>query len=203
MRTTKSYHTPADTGRAGLPADRPRAGGRHTAGFTLIELMVVMCIMGIIMAIGVPFAYRVLHKETLGQTVSDVIEVCSHARARAILQSHMTEVLFNVRERTLSVSGGGASSVAESGAAVAATGQVPAGSGLSTRIPGDIQIDMLDVNLTEYKDSELVVPIRFFPNGTCDEFTLILHGDKGQYRKISLEYTTGLADVESDYTKFK
>ncbi len=172
------------------------------AGFTLIELMVVVCIMGVVMAIGVPFAYHLVHKETIGQTVSDVVEVCSHARARAILQGQMTEVLFNVKERQLQVSGGSASAT-ESGAAVAAVGTVSSGSGLSAHIPDDIQIDMVDLNLMEYKDSQMVVPIRFFPNGTCDEFTLILHGDKGQYRKISLEYTTGLADVESDYTKFK
>jgi len=179
-----------------------RRVAKSRAGFTLIELMVVVGIMAMIMAIGVPFAYKILHKESMGQTVSDVMEVCSHARARAILQGQMREVLFNVKERQLQVSGG-ASSATESGAAVAAVGTVAGGAGLSAHIPADIQIEMVDVNLTEYKDSEMIVPIRFFPNGTCDEFTLILHDDKGQYRKIALEYTTGLADVESDYTKFR
>jgi type II secretion system protein H len=172
------------------------------AGFTLIELMVVVCIMGLIMGITIPFAYKALHKESISQTVTDIQTVCSHARARAILRGQMTEVLFNVKERQMQVSGGETSAV-ESGAAVAATGSVASESGLSAHIPDDILIEMVDLNLTEYKDSEMTVPIRFFPNGTCDEFTLILHGDKGQYRKISLEYTTGLADVESDYTKFK
>ncbi len=42
--------------------------------------------------------------------------------------------------------------------------------------------------------------VRFFPNGTSDEMTLIMHsGD--QYRKITLEVTTGLASVEVDAMK--
>ena len=53
---------------------------------------------------------------------------------------------------------------------------------------------MLDVNLVEYKDAD-EARVRFFPNGTSDEMTLILHsGD--QYREIALEVTTGLASME-------
>jgi hypothetical protein len=38
--------------------------------------------------------------------------------------------------------------------------------------------------------------VRFFPNGTCDEMTLVLRSDKNEWRTISLEVTTGLASVE-------
>jgi hypothetical protein len=70
----------------------------------------------------------------------------------------------------------------------------PANSGLGATINESIGIEMLDVNLTEYKDLDFA-RIRFFPNGTCDEFTLVLHSDKGQWFKIWLEITTGLANV--------
>jgi hypothetical protein len=53
---------------------------------------------------------------------------------------------------------------------------------------------MLDINLLEYKDAD-EARVRFFPNGTSDEMTLVLH-DGDQYRKITLEVTTGLASVE-------
>ncbi len=39
--------------------------------------------------------------------------------------------------------------------------------------------------------------MRFFPNGTCDELTLVLRSDRNEYRKISLEVTTALARVET------
>ena len=59
-------------------------------------------------------------------------------------------------------------------------------------IPDDVRLEMLDVNLLEYSQSEWT-RVRFFPNGTSDEMTVILHSDKGEFRKITLEPTTGLA----------
>jgi type II secretion system protein H len=173
-----------------------------SSAFTLIELMVVVAIMGIIMAISIPFAYHTMHKESLTTTVNDVTEVFSNARKQAIMQGQMAEVVFHPKEGRLEVSGASASSSTDARATVGTTGSLPHGSGLSAEIPKDIVVDMLDVNLTEYKDAEMA-RVRFYPNGTCDECTVILHSDNNQYRKISLELTTGLADVESDYTKFR
>jgi hypothetical protein len=58
-------------------------------------------------------------------------------------------------------------------------------------------IEMLDVNLVEYKDAE-VVRVNFYPNGTCDEMTLILVSDRNEWRKISLEVTTSIVSVDAD-----
>jgi hypothetical protein len=57
-----------------------------------------------------------------------------------------------------------------------------------------LTLEMLDVNLTEYKDAEQA-QARFFPNGTCDELTIILSSDQNEWYKISLEITTALATV--------
>ena len=54
---------------------------------------------------------------------------------------------------------------------------------------------MLDVNLMDQMEAP-EARVRFFPNGTCDEFTLVLRSEKGEMRKITLESTTGLWDVE-------
>ncbi len=86
-----------------------------------------------------------------------------------------------------------------------AGGPAPSGAGLSGQIPGDVVIEMLDVNLMEFKDAE-EVHVRFHPNGTCDELTLILHGQDSrskdyQVRIITTEVTTGLTSVESDPAK--
>jgi len=51
---------------------------------------------------------------------------------------------------------------------------------------------MLAVNFVEYKDAG-EARVHFYPNGTCDDFTLILRSDQGEWRKISLEVATGLA----------
>jgi len=158
-------------------------------------MMIVVAIMAIIMTMGVPIVYRVFHKEALTQAVTEVVEVCSHARARAILQGHMTQVVFHPKEGRVELDGGGGTSVAESGAVVAATGTVPAGSGLSTKFSDQLTLQMLDVNLSEYKDADLAY-VRFYPNGTCDEMTLILQSNETTRQKgVRLEVTTGLASI--------
>ena len=74
-------------------------------------------------------------------------------------------------------------------------------------MPGDassreLALAMIDVNLTEYKDSE-EARVRFYPNGTADELTVIAHSERGEYFKMSLEATTGLPSWERDPSKFK
>ena len=48
-----------------------------------------------------------------------------------------------------------------------------------------------DVNMQECKDFD-TVKVRFFPNGTCDEMTLILRSKNNEWRRITLEITTAL-----------
>src|SRR5438132_12292481 len=120
--------------------------------------MIVIGIMVIVMSMGVPMVYRIWHKAPMRHAVSDVLEVCSNARAQAILRGTMTEIVFHPKERRLEIVGAGA---AQSSAALQAGGQgehpemgpPPApGSGLSAQLSEDLVIEMLDVNLSEYKD---------------------------------------------------
>ena len=179
----------------------PRAWHSPVAGhgFTLIELMIVIGIMGIVMTMGMPMVFKLWHKAPMIKAVRDVTEVLSRARARAILQNTVANVTFHPRERTMQV-GGAASPVRPTHSmfddlgGVAVSPPPPPASGLSATLDSSISIEMLDVNLTEYKDAD-VAQVRFFPNGTCDELTLILHSDKGEWYKITLEITTSLATV--------
>lgn len=174
-----NFHGSASRGKA-LPLDclePPTRQSLSRLAFTMIELMMVVAIMGIVMSMGVPAIYHIWHKDSLAKSISDVVEVCSHARARAIMRGEMAEVVFYPQDGRLEVGGGGG------------------GAGLSARISDRVFIEMLDVNLREYKDAE-TARVRFYPNGMCDEMTLILHSDQNQWRKISLELSTGLATVE-------
>jgi len=172
---------------------------RLMRAFTLIELMVVVGIMAIIMAMGVPSILQIWRKEGMRKATADVVEVCSKARAQAILSGTPKDVIFYPLERRLQIGGGGGDGVSPRTEGESEFGieppAPPPGSDSSALIPDDIAIEMLDINLSEYKESEWA-RVRFFPNGTSDELTLVLRSERNEWRKVSLEVTTGLASVD-------
>jgi prepilin-type N-terminal cleavage/methylation domain-containing protein len=167
---------------------------RPLPGFTLIEIMVVVGIIGLIMGMGAPTLYRMLRREGFGAMVTDVVELCNAARAQAILQGTVMELVFHPQERRCELGAGVTEGMARSGA--------PGRSVAVVHFGDHVRIRMLDVNLIEYKDAARV-GVRFFPNGTCDEMTLILESDRNELRKISLEITTALASVDSDPLRWR
>jgi len=175
--------------------------------------MIVVAIMGIVLSMGVPIVYKTWHKAPMSEAVSDLREVCSNARARAILQGHEVDVIFHPREGRFEVGSASAVTAAQpatSGPPTRSTTPAPAGiapasgSGLSGQLSGKIAIELMDINKLphEFREDDLA-RVRFFPNGTCDELTLILVSDQSERRELTLEVTTGLLSVESDPRRFK
>jgi prepilin-type N-terminal cleavage/methylation domain-containing protein len=166
---------------------RPRA-------FTLIEIMIVVAIIGLVAATALPPLFQLSKKEGMRRAVSDLIEVCSNARAQAILRGTAVDVIFHPLDRRFEVSDAASPPAPDPGAGSSKPEAPPPrpGSGMSGVIPDDITLEMLDVNLLEYNQSEWT-RARFYPNGTSDEMTVIFHSDKDEYRRITLEPTTGLA----------
>ena len=133
--------------------------------FTLIEIMIVVAIIGLVAAMGVPSILQALRKDGMRKAVSDVKEGLDNARARAIVSGQTTEVVFNPLQKSIG----------------------------STALPDGVDIAMLDINLLDYGASD-EARVRFFPNGTCDELILVLHS-RDEWEKITLEFSTALASV--------
>lgn len=172
----------ADTGLRRTPA----------AGFTLTELMMVLAVIGLVLGFGLPAIMRWQPDRSINHTVSELVDVFNTARARAVLVGTTTTVIFKPRERLVLVEGAGSAP----GAAEAR----PAFAGLpglrsAVRIPDNVCIEMLDVNFIEFKDAE-ECRVRFFPNGTSEELTLVLRSDDGSFVKLWLELTTALPVIE-------
>ena len=162
--------------------------------------MMVVAIIGLMMTMSVPAILRTMHQEPLRKAVNDVLNICSHARAQAILHGVTTTIVFHPQSGDVALAGiatthttdGFASPNAPPGETTTTASSASALN--STHFGDSITIDMLDINLSEYKDASGAL-VRFFPDGTSDEMTLIIHaGD--QYRKITLEVTTGLASMQ-------
>jgi len=168
--------------------------------FTLIEIMVVVGILGIVLAMGVPPFLRSLQKDSLRQAVSDLVEACSTARAQSILRGVPMEVVIRATERQLGVvpvpdvqmkqAGAGAESSEPPGDPAAKPPSFRA------HLRDDVRVSLLYVNLKNQMDLDTdECHVHFYPNGTSDEFTIVVETPAG-VRKISLECVTALANVE-------
>jgi prepilin-type N-terminal cleavage/methylation domain-containing protein len=187
--------------------------------FTLIELMIAVGMMAVFMTIAIPYLYRNLHQDSMRKAVSDVVEACSVARARAILDNSPMELRIRPGERAFSV-----------GPLAAPSGDEPSGRGVglparadhrwgdrmsdrpatssggggafSVTLSKSIVIQGLGVNGEDWTD-DAEARVRFYPNGTCEELSIVLLSDKGEQRNIWLEVVTGFSEVEVDPSKFR
>ena len=154
-----------------------------------MELMMVVAIMGLVMAMGVPSILSVVHEGPLRKAVNDVVEICSHARAQAILTGTTKVVVFHPRAGAVGYSGG-----TDRAAMSARVGQKAV---TSTQFDRSVNVGLLIVNeldLTEPVND--VANVRFFKDGTCDELKMELDA-RGEFRVITLEVTTALTSVET------
>ena len=155
---------------------------RHGA-FTLIELMIVIAIMGLIAAMGLPSLLKMMQKDGMRKALSDLQDCCAAARARAIISEAPVAVTFHPHDKTFSADGGSPGH----GATYVTSSQLPSG----------VDFTMLDINWQDYSDSDWA-KVWFYPNGTSDEMTIVLH-DHTQDRKVTLEFATGslrISDVD-------
>jgi prepilin-type N-terminal cleavage/methylation domain-containing protein len=143
---------------------------RHFSAFTLIEVMIVVAIIGLVVAMGVPSLLQVLRKEGMRKAVGDVTELLGDVRANAILKGQNAYVSFRPAENRLN------SSI-----------------GKSVTLPEGVAMEAIGINLMDFSQTE-ESRVWFFPNGTSDELTLVLHSGT-DWRKITLEFSTAIAEA--------
>jgi prepilin-type N-terminal cleavage/methylation domain-containing protein len=147
---------------------------RLASGFTLIEIMVVIAIMGLILAMGIPSMFRMAEKDSMRQVLIDIREACVAARAEAILSGQTQTMTMHPVERTFSAAGKNYS------------------------IPKRFGISIIGVNNVSVDDFA-TAPVRFFPNGTSDMFFIGIQSGHVQ-RFIYLDCVTSLPEVENEET---
>ena len=120
-----------------------------------------------------------------GRDSSDVQQLLGDARARAIYSGRTTQVVFYPAEKRLEIADAPVDTAPQTlGRSLTPDADAVSRPALqfnaqgSVVLPDNVDIAMLDINMYDFGASE-VARVRFFPNGTCDELTLVLHaGDE-------------------------
>jgi prepilin-type N-terminal cleavage/methylation domain-containing protein len=166
--------------------------GPAAGAFTLIEIMLVVGILGIVLAMGLPPMVRVIQREPLRQAVTDVVQALTDARAQAILQGIPAEVVLQ---------GDGLIRVpmpqpvrladAREGEDLDWAGVTSARPVFEARLHEEVMVRSIQLNLVEMLEAT-EVRITFHPNGMSDDFTMWLEDTRGGRETISLDPITGL-----------
>lgn len=173
--------------------------------FTLLEVMIVIGMAAMVMTITIPFVQRTIRRDAVYQAVHVVQDACQNARAAAIFNNATSELIIRPQDKEFSVRSGRATSLAIRRPDEAGEGQGNNGGGgsafranvkpFSGRLGDDVSIELLDINFTEYKTEE-EARVHFHPNGTSDEFTIVMRIGASAWRKISLDLVTGQPTLE-------
>jgi general secretion pathway protein H len=150
-----------------------KPGRPFSRGFTLIEIMMVVAIVGLTLTMGLPSFLRVLQREGMRKAEYEMVEACKEARRAAIMNNEKTFLVIHPLLRTFEV-----------------PGAYP-----QKQLPNDVAIEILGVNFVRLDGADQA-SVCFFPNGTSDEFTIVLHSSGGAYRKIYLDTVTALPDIQ-------
>ena len=161
---------------------------RSSRAFTLLEIMIVVVIMGMMAAIGLPSIINVLRENGMRKAVSNLQDVCFTARQDAIVSGHTTSVVFYPQQGRF-----GLGNVAAK-AGVTKT-NVHTGKVTASTLPKGIQFAMLDIYHKDYAESPWA-RVFFYPNGTADGTVIVLTG-RGQQKKITIDYVTGSPKVSN------
>jgi prepilin-type N-terminal cleavage/methylation domain-containing protein len=151
--------------------------GRRAAGFTLLELILVLLVVSLVMAVTYPSLLRGRTAFRLRAAGRDVIAAMRYARETAVTEQKVMMLQIDNETRLVTVSddvGDGARSFSP---------------------PPDVTLQW------ESKEAEArpaPLKIRFLPNGSSDGAQILLKADTGAVLKIVTDPVTGSARIASD-----
>jgi prepilin-type N-terminal cleavage/methylation domain-containing protein len=146
---------------------------RHGNGFTLVELLVVLVLIGVAASVVIPFAARSYGNFKLHLAADSMKTLFHEARSRSRFEGRVHAVIFMPPDRM----GRQLILVREDGRKVE-----------QVTLPAEIMLTSLqgDGGLSDSMD-----PIHFFPNGTCEARQFDLSNAGGKHLQIELTAVAG------------
>lgn len=177
----------------------PFRSPRPLRAFTLVELLVAVAIGLIILGLAVP-VLREVRRPPITQATKDFLDACQHARSRAIMEGRATQIAIRNAGRELAVE------VAPDGVLGAANGVSSASANeggyqgpppsFFREFPEEILYERIDVNTVSFLQSAATA-VRFYPNGTSDQFAAVITWRRSDPRLLTIDMMTGLAEAKA------
>jgi prepilin-type N-terminal cleavage/methylation domain-containing protein len=166
-----------------------KAGASNNAGFTLIELAMVILVIGIVSAIAMPRFGGLLERQQMRRTINAIRGYARYLQAYAASDKCVYVLMFDLDQQVLS------------------TASVPALEcpGQTRRLPDYVvpsTVRILDVVTPENeKFGEGQVPTLFFPNGFVQPSVIHLGGIGIEPVTLMIEPLTGRIQVFDGYVE--
>lgn len=169
-------------------------------GFTLIEIMIVIGIMAVVMAISVPSMFRRVEKDSIRKSTQDVLDVFQYARTQAIVNGRPVRLVIRPQEMVFTVMPLKKTELSEEEylAQELETSLRQEEAEASTQNRGTMRLSermrilFLGVNFVPDLQEAEMVGVSFYPNGTSDEFTMLIISDRNESRLFQLDVPTAL-----------
>ena len=153
--------------------------GKNRSGFTLLELIVVILIIGVVMSVGIPRIFNGLESTKTRNLMSDIIIFFRQTRMEALSTSKPVEVLITLHEGVFETNND-------------KTFKIPEELGILIKLVNDEEYGYYDDELEKTK-------VTFYPNGMATERKLVLSNNDSDFAIITIDPLTGLANYSTNF----